>query len=231
MKKTCEQSRRDGFKLSLIILLLCTCHVAYAQKKKSSDDTREWQSVYLQYNPMTLVYSNDVEDKSYNGFTIGCNKAFSIAQSIPLFVEVGGALQAIFYTNDDNDNWDYKYSLVSLKAPGNLVYKWRVSDKVTLLPYVGLVMKLHIIGNRTSEYTGRSTDYPDEDGKTRCLFDKKDMGSKDLTWNRFQIGFQIGANVMFDKKWYLGLSYGKDFGEVVKKATFSTVSITAGYVF
>lgn len=57
----------------------------------------------------------------------------------------------------------------------------------------------------------------------------KDMGGTDATWNRFQIGWQIGLNARFNSKFLLGLSYGTDFSEIHKKGKIKTTSITIGY--
>ena len=219
-------------KLFAIAAMICAgTSMVKAQTSKSISDTKEWQSFYVQYNPMTLGYSTNVDDCSFNGFTIGYNKAIGIVRSTPLFIEIGVAGQAAFYTNDDNNYWDFKYSLVSLKVPVSLVYKWSVSNNVAILPYAGLTAKYHVVGNLKREYTGSSQSYDEDYEKTLNLFDKKDMGDKNSTWHRFQLGYQIGVNVMFNNRWHLGLGYGKDFSDIVKKGKFSTVSITAGVDF
>lgn len=72
------------------------------------------------------------------------------------------------------------------------------------------------------------------------VFDNDDMEDDDFTWNRFQMGWQIGVNVNFQKA-YLGLSYGGDFTKTVKYMDgltgsgkdykMKTTSITLGFKF
>lgn len=56
------------------------------------------------------------------------------------------------------------------------------------------------------------------------------MGGKDYTWKRFQVGWQIGANVDF-KSLSVGMHYGSDFSELAKKTKSSNWAITLGYSF
>ena len=66
--------------------------------------------------------------------------------------------------------------------------------------------------------------------KKKNNFDKKDTGSKDSQWKRFQMGWQIGIGLNYNKL-YVGVSYGKDITELCKKTKLSTTSITLGYNF
>lgn len=219
-------------KLMAVLALSAACSSVSAQKETTTSikyvDVSEWQSFYVQYNSMSLEYSINVEAPLYDGVTVGYSKAFNVGKTTPLFIEAGISGQVGFYTNDDLSNWDYKYSLFSAKVPVNLVYKWTISNNIAILPYIGVIGKYHIVGNMKKEYTGSGTYVGDDDGKSYDLFDKKDMGEKNKTWKRFQLGYQLGINVMFNKTWHLGLSYSKDFSEVVKKAKFGTISVTIG---
>lgn len=115
------------------------------------------------------------------------------------------------------------------------------NSKITIAPYAGLNLRLNLFGNRKIEVDGLDA-YYDEDEfwemmedeygikEEANLFDKDDMGHKDATWKRFQIGWQIGVNVDFQKA-YLGLSYGSDFSEIVKDSKLKTTSITLGFKF
>lgn len=116
--------------------------------------------------------------------------------------------------------------MISFKVPVNLLYKLEVSNSVSILPYVGLTARFNIVANEHLEF-----DNDDCDDEDYNLFDKKDMGSKDATWKRLQLGYQIGTNVMFNDKWHLGLAYGSDFSEICKKTKFSTTSLTIGLDF
>ena len=67
--------------------------------------------------------------------------------------------------------------------------------------------------------------------ESRSLFDEDDMGDKDYTWKRFQIGWQIGVNARISNSFLLGVSYGTDFSEIVKDGKMKTTSVTVGYCF
>ena len=62
------------------------------------------------------------------------------------------------------------------------------------------------------------------------MFDKDDMGSKDATWKRIQVGWQIGVGLNF-KHLHVGLAYGKDFSELYKKCKVPFTTISLGYNF
>jgi hypothetical protein len=219
-----------------VLAMSMACTTMSAQNKattpKQDVDMSEWQSFYIQYNSMPLEYSvKNIDDLNFNGVTMGYSKALNVTKATPLFVEIGMAAQAVFYTDDEDSNWDYKYRLFSLIAPVSLVYKWTVSKDVKILPYAGLLAKYRILGKAVTEYTGSNYEYYHKEEEDYNLFDKKDMGGKDYTWNHFQLGYQIGVNIMLNNSWHIGVSYGKDFSEVVKKAKFSTTSITLGIDF
>lgn len=222
-------------KVMAVLVLAATCANASAQNgttaPKKYVDMSEWQSCYFQYSSLKLNMSNNDDDLGLDAITLGYSKAISIDPKSPIFVEAGVAGQIAFHTEDDTDNdWgpvyrddECKYTLLSLKVPVNIIYKWSVSENVNILPYAGLVAKYHLYGKLNYDHDGKDEDLD--------LFDKKDMEHKDNTWNRFQLGYQIGVNIMFSSKWHLGVSYGKDFSEVIKKGKFSTTSVTLGFGF
>lgn len=145
-----------------------------------------------------------------------------------------------------------KFSMFSLKVPVNLVYNWQIpNSSVALAPFVGVTLRYNLSGKNKMEwnldsdvekelkddyeyYYGDEGDEMFEEDfgdKDVNLFDKDDMGSKDATWKRFQIGWQIGVNARINNKFLVGLSYGSDFSEIFKKAKIKTTSITLGYCF
>ncbi len=76
------------------------------------------------------------------------------------------------------------------------------------------------------------------------MFDKGEdaMDGKDNTWNRFQMGWQVGVGVNYER-YYLGVQVGTDFipayshkfeygGESVKcKVNTTNVKVSLGYTF
>ncbi|MBR7134628.1 MAG: hypothetical protein IKC85_03625 [Bacteroidaceae bacterium] len=58
------------------------------------------------------------------------------------------------------------------------------------------------------------------------MFDK-DEGDGD----RIQVGLQIGATLNYKETYNLGISYGFDINEVMKKVDSSKFAVTLGYNF
>lgn len=220
-------------------ILAAVCTSASAQFASSTSgatatndvSTDGWSSVYVQYNPSTLA-ADKGDDFDFTGLTIGFSKAFSISQSKPLFLEAGAVLQYSWYSEDVEyyyeDDYYYeefdaseKINLFTLKVPVNLTYVFNLPNSgISIAPYAGINFRYNISGKYKIE---------DEDEDLN-IFDEDDMGHKDATWKRFQIGWQIGVNVNFQKA-YLGVSYGSDFTEIVKDCKMKTTSITLGYKF
>ena len=215
---------------------------AAAKKTTSSIKQDGWSEFYFQWNPSTFKYDGKgADDQDFTGLSVGYSKVMSIMETSPLYLEVGGALQYSFYSEDLDDyygGYDYddyyyyyysrptrssdddhemKWYMVSLKVPVNLMYEFEASDAVSIVPFGGLTARFNLFG---------SYKYGDSDSVD--LFDKKKMGNNPV--KRFQIGWQIGCNVMFNNKWYLGASYGSDFSEVQKKTKISTTTVQVGFV-
>lgn len=138
-----------------------------------------------------------------------------------------------------------KFNMLSLKVPVSIMYDWKINNSnVHIAPFAGITMRYNIFGNKKMEYNfdsdfkkalidkyGKKNFEETFSEKSLDLFDKKDMGSKDATWNRFQFGWQLGVNARFNDKFLIGASYGSDFSEICKKAKISAWSIQIGYTF
>lgn len=201
-----------------------------ASSSASTVNTDGWSTIYLQYNPMT--FDADGEGLDFTGFTLGYNKAISVSSSIPLFVEVGGAICYAYWSEDGiyDEDVEVKINMWSLKVPISLTYDWQVSNKVSILPYAGLTFRYNLIGKYKEEYSGEYDCYGDEsDDGDLNLFDDDDMNGD--AWKRFQIGWQIGVNAKFNNKFLVGISYGSDFSEITDDCKFKTTSITLGLCF
>lgn len=202
-----------------------------ANSKSKSSVSEGWSSFYVQYNPSKLVVdTSGDDDQSFTGITVGYNRDIGITYGTPIYLEVGVAAQYSFvkkdgYLFDDDDDYDFEMSwnMGSIKVPLSLTYDWEVSPAVSIAPYAGLTARFNIFGNMSAE-----NDYDD---KSVNIFDKKDMGSKEAVWKRFQIGWQIGVNLKFNETWYLGASYGTDFSEVCKKIKIAQPALSIGFIF
>lgn len=231
-----------------------------------SVQTEGWNRIYVSYNKIGYSYDGDsndyLDDMGLNGFQFGYIKGFSITPRFPLYVEAGIGLQYAFKNMDlgdyksgeiprilqdedkkpqiglgDNIEQTYKYSLLTLQVPVNLVYKYAFSDRFAIAPFVGIDLKYNLLGklvlkNEAQNEAGEAKmeDNDIKDSYDANLFDKKDMGSKDATWKRFQIGWHIGLG-MDISDFYASISYGTDFTEICKKTKLSNMVISLGYNF
>ena len=243
-------------------LIACNVSAQFANTNSSNVNvsnnkvvnTTEWQRVYISYNPMNMIVDlSDADDMSFNGFSIGYAKGFSVSNDMPLFIETGA--HATYGTNTldsedlesleiNNYKLEQKTTILNLNIPVNLAYKFSVeSKKLSIIPYVGINFKGNIIGkSKLNLVDGLDSDditekkfweYAEDSygiKQEKNNFDKKDTGSKDSQWKRFQMGWQIGVGINYNKL-YVGVSYGKDITELCKKTKLSTTSITLGYNF
>lgn len=196
-------------------------------------NTDGWSTIWAEWNPSTMKYdSKNADNESFTGISFGYSQAFSLTSSIPLFAEVGLGIQYSFYSDgyeDEEDDFteEINLNMLSAKVPANLMYLFQIpNSSVSLIPYVGVNFRYNISAKEKWTVEGYYEDIEEEFN----LFDKDDMG-KDGTWNRFQLGWNIGVKARFGEKFLVGLSYGSDFSEIAKKTKISTTSISLGYTF
>lgn len=222
-----------SFKLIVMAAMLAVSTSAFAQFTNKSSSTAAsagsldgWSSVWMEYNPSTFDY--DDGDDSFTGLSLGYSKAFNIVPGKPFFLEAGLGLQYSFYSEEIEDYGDYeaKFSMFSAKIPVNFIYKFDIpNSSVSLLPYVGLNLRYNFSAKEKDE---------EIDGKWEKeydFFDKKDMDGEEYTWNRFQIGWNLGVKARFGQNFQVGLGYGEDFSEIAKKVKIHTTTISVGYTF
>lgn len=130
----------------------------------SSASTDGWSTIYLQWNPSTLKPDKG-DSESFTGLSIGYNKAFSISQSAPIFIEAGLGVQYSFKTISmadryelDDDDLEYmdpelKYSVLSAKIPVSIAYDFQIpNSNVSITPFAGLDFRFNIIGKQKLEW-------------------------------------------------------------------------------
>lgn len=209
------------------------------------------------YDRFQISYVNEKispdkgDDTSLNGVGLNWIHGISVSKNLPLYVQTGLDLHLGFWSDEEKQDFGYnegyyKSKITTLNAaiPVNLAYKINASSSFSIEPLIGLNVKFNILAKNK-----RSIDTDDEDFleeikdmtkdelKERYnvgdynMFDKKDTGSKETTWKRFQIGWHIGANFIFSQKYYAGITYGSDFMEIYKKANSSTLTVGLGYIF
>lgn len=193
------------FKYLMVACLLGIASTASAQfvntnsssMSNGSSNTDAWQGVRVSYHPVSIDYYIDSE---LNGLSIGYAKSFGISKNAPVFIETGANVSwfggKLGYEPED---WEeMKLNVISVNVPINLGYKFDFSENWGLFPYVGLTLRGNVIGKVKTE-----------DGSDTNIFDSEGSGK------RFQIGWQIGIGVNFNK-FYISASYGTDFNEFIK---------------
>lgn len=221
-------------------------------------------SFYVQYNSYGVggfeyVWDDiDTESEKLKGIGVGCNKAFSVTSSLPLFIEIGAGLNYAWAKITDRDTESYcgycggncgvasktSSQHLMVNVPVNFMYKFQIpNSSITLEPYIGLNLKGHILGRMKSKYTCEACcddaeeyfeDVFEDIDKVTNYFDKDDMGGKKYVATRLNIGWQIGANADFGKA-FVGISYGSDFNKFLKSGKdewkYSALNVSLGLRF
>lgn len=222
-------------KFLVITAMIAVCSTASAQFTNSSAggsstsvQSDGWSTIYVQYNPIKI------EDAGFTGFSIGYNKAFSISQSTPIYIEAGVGLTYAWYSDEYEDDYydgsvETKMNMLSLKVPVSIFYDFQIpNSSISIYPFAGVTLRYNLSGKYKVEYSGEIGDYVE--GVDSDIFDEDDMG-EGAAYKRFQIGWQIGVNARFNNKFLVGVSYGSDFSEIAENTKLSTTSITLGYCF
>lgn len=190
--------------------------------------TLSYENVHLGANDKMEGYFNDEDAVGLNGVGLEYTHGFSVSKTLPMFIEAGIKMQ--FATgsvgqdetiNVEGHRFDCeyiaKYQTLSFVVPINYTYRFPVGEDMNIAPYLGINFKVHGIGQYKEQIKFDDDDLQDawDDSKDKLedwknVFDKKDMGDKDATWNRFQMGWQIGLGFNV-KSFYVGLQYGTDF--------------------
>lgn len=245
-------------KLLVATVLMAACTSASAQFANSkgsgiasTTDTNGWNTVWVQYNPGSWNYDvKGVDDITFNSFSLGYSRAFSVTNRLPLFVEAGAGLQ-YYWSSEDTDIEDgtvtAKTHMLSVKVPVDLLYRFQLSNSsIAIMPYAGLNLRYNMSGKAKYEYSesddddffnapslassGFDADDDEDESDESDLFDKKDMGS-DGVWKHFQIGWHVGVKAQFGKNFMAGVGYGSDFSELAKKMKSGEWTIQLGYTF
>lgn len=184
-----------------------------------------YNRIYVGYTGIKTHFDfDDADNWSYPGFSIGYLRGINLTQKLPLYLEVGGALQFNRYSESETEygyTFDYKETLLGLNIPVSLVYRFNITDDFAISPDFGFNFRLNLMGKGKEEYDGESED---------CnLFSKDDMG-EDGTYNRFQVGWHIGVGFDY-KALHLGVDWGTDFNEIAEKTKLRTTYVTLGWNF
>lgn len=154
-----------------------------------------------------------------NSCSVGYLRGISLTQKVPLFLEVGGALQFNKWSEDYEGATDSQ-TLLGLNIPVSLLYKFNITDDFAISPDFGFNFRLNLMGKGKWEYDGESEDWN--------LFDDDEMDGE--ACNRFQVGWHIGVGFDY-KALHLGVDWGTDFNEIAEKTKLRTTYVTLGWNF
>lgn len=193
-----------------------------------SASAQDYNRVAISYDNTHYGYNKDAKERdevdpsfATNGFGLNYIHGFSLSKNLPMFLEVGGNINFNFYSKTDkvvmfDDPYEFKsqFQNINLQIPVNFVWRFNVVEDFTIAPYVGVNFKFNFVSKQRAYAEGDWEDKAEEDEakKWTNLFSdsKEDMGSKDYTWNRFQMGWHVGVNFQYTQ-WNLGVQYGTDF--------------------
>lgn len=192
-------------------------------------NTDGYNRIYFGYTGVNAKYSEDgySESQKFPGFSVGYLRGIGLTQKLPLYLEVGGAIQFNRWSDTEDYGYgdvDLKQTLLGLNIPVSLVYRINVTDDFAISPNFGLNFRLNLLGKGKAEQDGESVDWN--------LFDDKEMEEADQgeAYKRFQAGWHIGVGFDY-KAIHLGVDWGTDFNEITKNVNCKTTYVTLGYNF
>lgn len=212
--------------LAFIGLATATASAQFANSSSSSAsagssiwttvNTDGYNRIYVSYLPSKLKVSDGDEDLKLKGsFEAGYLRGIGLTSNVPLYLEVGGALQYRSYSEEDY-GYETKFNMLSLNIPVALTYRINVTDDFAVSPNFGFDFRVNVMGKE------KVTEDGDE------LYDT-DLFS-DADWNRFQAGWHIGVGLDY-RALHFGVQYGTDFNEIAEELKIATTSVTLGFNF
>lgn len=214
-----------------------------------SMNAQDYNRVALSYDYTGLSFNKEMdffdtekaETLGTNGFGLNYTHGFGVANN--MFVEAGANIDFLFGSRTEKEygyEWTLKTQNINLQVPVNFVYRFNITEGVSIDPYVGLNFKLHFSERMKEDYKDLDDPEYNVSGKWISVFDDgaDAMDGKDYTWNRFQMGWQIGVGLNYEK-YYLGVQVGTDFipayshkfENVTCKVNSTNVKVSLGYTF
>ena len=185
------------------------------------------------YSPVTMKaeYDGDTESEDMNGVSLNWAQARLVTSQLPVYLQYGAGLQYTWKTDgesEDDYEWKTTTSFLTVKVPVNVLYNFAVpNSSVSVMPYIGLNAQFHVLGQSKA-----TVDYDGEKETEKInYFSKDDMEDP---YNRFCLGWQIGAMVSYDK-YFVGVGYQGPVTNLCKvgdiKINTSQVNISLGIKF
>ena len=205
---------------------------AGSKAKVSVEDV--FNTVDLTYSPITMksTMGGSSLTEDYNGISLNWSQARLMTDKLPIYLQYGAGAQFSWYTDSisyDDSNVKTTTTFLTVKVPVNVLYNFAIPNtNLSVMPYLGLNAQIHVLGqSKTSQ---------EYDGETQTVktnfFSKDDM--EDHPYNRFVLGWQIGAMVSFDK-YFVGIGYNGPVTNLYEyddaKIQNSQVNISLGIMF
>ena len=179
-------------------------------------NTDGYNRIYVSYLPSKIKFGDGDDDLKLKGsFEAGYLRGIGLTSNVPLYLEVGGALQYRSYSEEDY-GYETKFNMLSLNIPVALTYRINVTDDFAVSPNFGFDFRVNVMGKE------KVTEDGDE------LYDT-DLFS-DADWKRFQAGWHIGVGLDY-RALHFGVQYGTDFNEIAEELKIATTSVTLGWNF
>lgn len=163
-------------------------------------------ALYLQYSPSRYKVSDDSRFR-FNEFLLGYNRLIQVIEEQPFFVEAGASIK--FSWSKDKLN----ARALTFRVPVNVLYKfypWKDKD-FAIAPFSGVSIRAIAMAR---DLTGEES--------TNLL--------RDGGWKSFQVTWQAGLR-FYLKRYFLGVSYSRDFRDSSKFPCVSESGIHLGCCF
>ena len=212
---------RPTRKIMALIAILCLSLNARAQFDEDYD-VEEWSleeeetpkpqhqeyknAIYLQYSPSRYKVSTGSR-VHFNELLAGYNRLFQVVEEMPYFVEAGASIK--FSWTKSN----MEARLITFRVPVNVLYKIYLSKEkdYAIAPFAGASVRVIAMAR---EHSG---------AKSTSLFDSGG-------WERVQVAWQAGVR-FYMNRYYLGISYSRDFRDTSKYPGVRECGIHLGYCF
>lgn len=189
-----------SIRLFTVIVMMTICGTMFAQTNNYLNAS--FTNAAIKMNAMGLSLKQNLY-----GVTVGVAQERALPISLPISYEYGANLLAAF--GDD-------MTLVSAIVPVNLMYTIDI-DKIQLIPFAGLNLTAHIIGQTK-----------DEDGTYNWF--KGGDEDIEVSFNRFQLGAQFGAKAKYEK-YIFGISYQPSITKLCDYWNLSLLNVSVGILF
>lgn len=204
-----------------------------SKAKASVEDV--FNTVDLTYSPVTMKasYDGDSTTDDLNGLSLNWAQARLLTDQLPVYLQYGAGVQFTWKTDTRSDDYyDMKVknttTFLTVKVPVNVLYNFAIPNtNLSVMPYLGLNAQVHVLGQSKT-----TTTYEDEKETSKIsYFSKDDMEDP---YNRFVLGWQIGAMVSYDK-YFVGIGYNGPVTSLYKNGDYkiqtSQVNISLGIKF